>query len=105
MRELRPYDAAHAPLVSSWIHTRDEAAAWASLTDIPVTPELLARWHSEDDVHPFLLYEDEVPVGYGELWSDDDAREVDAGFARAAPADEDEFNRDQPQQYVWMHAE
>jgi hypothetical protein len=77
LRELRPFDAAHAPLVSSWIRTRAEAAAWASLTDIPVTPELLARWHAEDDVHPFLLYEDEV----------------------------DESNRDQPQRYVWMRAE
>ena len=85
MRELRRFDAACAPLVSAWIRTPEEAEAWASLTDSPVTPELLARWHAEDDVHAFLLYEDEVPVGYGELWSDDDGREVELARLVVAP--------------------
>jgi RimJ/RimL family protein N-acetyltransferase len=85
LRELRRFDAASAPLVSAWIRTTEEAEAWASLTDSAVTPELFARWHAEDDVHPFLLYENEVPVGYGELWSDDAAREVELGRLVVAP--------------------
>ena len=84
MRELRPFDAACAPLVSSWIRTPEEADAWASIA-VAVTPELFAHWHSEADVHPFLLYEDEVPVGYGELWTDDGAREVELARLVVAP--------------------
>ena len=85
MRELRPFDAACASLVSAWIRTPEEVEAWASITDSAVTPKLLASWHAADDVHPFLLYENDVPVGYGELWSDDDAREVELARLVVAP--------------------
>jgi [ribosomal protein S18]-alanine N-acetyltransferase len=85
LRELRRFDPACAPLVSAWIRTSEEAEAWASLTGNAVTPELFARWHADDDVHPFLLYENELPVGYGELWSDDGAREVELARLVVAP--------------------
>ena len=67
--ELRPFRQDDGPAVVSFIRTDEDAAAWASLEEVP-EEALLARWHADPDVHAFTLFGDGVPAGYGEVWVD-----------------------------------
>jgi GNAT superfamily N-acetyltransferase len=67
--ELRPFRHDDGPAVMSFVRTDEDAAAWASLEEVP-DEALLARWHADPDVHAFTLFVDGVPAGYGEVWVD-----------------------------------
>jgi ribosomal protein S18 acetylase RimI-like enzyme len=75
--ELRPFDPVHAPTVASWARTDDEARAWCARDRAPVPPEAVLSWSREDGVAAYLLHDEDGPVAYGELWVDDDDREVE----------------------------
>lgn len=73
---LVPFEPEDGPLVATWIRNPDEAALWASIASLP-DAVLLARWHRQPDVIPFVLREGARTVAYGELWEDRDADEAE----------------------------
>jgi len=50
--------------------------AWCSLTEVPVPADVIAAWGKAPGVVAFSLVADSLPIGYGELWIDDDEAEV-----------------------------
>ncbi len=155
MLSVVPFTDGAAAVVSAWAATADEVAAWCSRAEAPVPPEVVVGWSRKEDVRAYLLLDGERPVGYGELWVDDEEREVElahvivdprrrnqglgrvlverlvelartihpmvflrlvpgndaavacylaAGFARVGAEQEREWNRGQPQEYLWMTA-
>jgi ribosomal protein S18 acetylase RimI-like enzyme len=113
---------------------------------------VLAEWHADPEVWPFVLRVEGEPVAYGEIWADGGDAELArllvapearsrgvgrrlagllaaeakrrgfrdawlrvvptngaalaayraAGFTRATPAEEAEFNAGQPREYAWL---
>jgi ribosomal protein S18 acetylase RimI-like enzyme len=82
-----PFVADHAALVASWAVTDDEVMAWCSRPNAPVPPEVVAGWAAQPDVRAHLLVDDAdaTPVAYGELWIDDDEREVELARIIVSP--------------------
>jgi ribosomal protein S18 acetylase RimI-like enzyme len=74
---LRPFTVDAAEIVSSWATTPDEVAFWCSMTEAPVPPDVIAGWSRQSDVRSYLLCDADGPVAYGELWIDDEEREVE----------------------------
>ena len=72
-----PFTEDAAELVASWATTPDDARFWVSATVSPVSAETVAAWGRADDVLPRMLVVDGRPVAYGELWIDDEEREVE----------------------------
>lgn len=75
--ELSPFAVADAPAVAGWVRSDDEADAWASVRLEAVSPDLFEAWHADDDVHPFVLREDGVVRGYGEVWVEHEENEAE----------------------------
>jgi ribosomal-protein-alanine N-acetyltransferase len=73
--ELRPFDPTLAGAVASWAGTPEERLAWCSRREVDA--RIVRGWSDEDDVHAFLLVEDDTPVAYGEAWVDDEEGEVE----------------------------
>lgn len=67
-----PSDAA---TTLSWIADAKDAASWAGVVDGRLDTSCFARWHTDPDVHAWVLVREGEPVGYGEVW---------AGFASDA---------------------
>jgi ribosomal protein S18 acetylase RimI-like enzyme len=86
MPRLEPSTVDVAGLVSSWAPTREEVRAWCSRDEAPVPPEVVAGWAEQPDVQAYLLVSDGEPVGYGELWVDDEEREVELARIIVDPA-------------------
>ena len=77
-RLVRPNDE-DAVTVAGWSRSSDEARRWCSVLEHPFSPKWVRRWWAEADVMPFLLIDeaDAAPVGYGEVWVDEEEDEVD----------------------------
>lgn len=75
--ELVPFDPAFAETVSDWARSAGEAEAWCSRTDVPVPAAVITGWSSDPDVTAFQLWDQSSFVGYGEIWTDDDEKEVE----------------------------
>ncbi len=84
--ELRPFEPAQAELVSSWAPTADEVRRWVSRDTVPVPPDVVRGWADEEDSLTFVAHLDGEPVGFGQLWIEDD--EDDAEVARLLVAPE-----------------
>ena len=85
MRALEPFAPSDGPIVASWVRELAEARAWASLDRLP-DAAMLARWHEEADVHPFVARDDDGrPIAYGELWEDADEDEAELARVLVAP--------------------
>ncbi|GHJ44235.1 hypothetical protein Cs7R123_15770 [Catellatospora sp. TT07R-123] len=72
-----PFRDEAAALVSRWATTPAEVSAWCSRDAAPVPAEVIAGWSAEPDVRAYLLLDGAEPVGYGELWLDDEEGEVE----------------------------
>jgi ribosomal protein S18 acetylase RimI-like enzyme len=83
---LVPFDMRYAEIVQGWVRGRDEAAAWAGLSDEPLSPATFAHWHADQDVFGFVLLRKELPVGYGEVWLNSDPDAVELARIIVAPA-------------------
>jgi ribosomal protein S18 acetylase RimI-like enzyme len=83
--QLRPFTADLAAVVASWPASAGEAAWWCGHTGGPVTAVTVAEWAGQDAVHPFGLHAGNRLVGYGELWVDDEAAEVELARLIVAP--------------------
>jgi hypothetical protein len=77
--------------IAGWSRSADEARIWCSRAAHPFPAEVVRTWWQADDVQPWLLIDDDVPVAYGELWLDADEDEVelprqppDVGFRHRA---------------------
>jgi ribosomal protein S18 acetylase RimI-like enzyme len=83
---LRAFTDDDAAIVSTWATDADEVAVWCSRTGASVPAEVILGWSRESYVRPRMLVADGTPVGYGELWIDDDEREVELARIIVAPA-------------------
>ena len=46
---------------------------------------MFRRWHAEPDVRPYVLGDEDGPIGYGELWTDEAEREVELARIIVSP--------------------
>ncbi|MDQ3104180.1 MAG: GNAT family N-acetyltransferase [Actinomycetota bacterium] len=74
---LTPFDPTLAATVASWAQSEEEALAWCSRTDVPVPAEVVSAWGEAPGVTAFSFVKDTLPIGYGELWVDNDESEVE----------------------------
>jgi [ribosomal protein S18]-alanine N-acetyltransferase len=58
---------------------------WCSRAEHPFPAEVVAGWSGQPDVAAYLLTDGDDPVGYGEVWSDDE--EDEAELARLVVAE------------------
>jgi len=79
------FDVAHAATVAGWPLSAAESTQWCGLGEFPVPPDVVAAWSEPEDVRAFLLTADSRPVGYGELWRDDDKDGVEIARLIVAP--------------------
>lgn len=84
--QLRRFSAEDATTIATWPRSLTEARWWAGpKTSLPLPLEVVQDWHSEPDVHPYMLSDGVTPLGYGELWVDGDEQEVDLARLIVAP--------------------
>ena len=77
---LSPFADSHAGEIGSWPVTSDEAKAWAgNRTRFPVMPAQFRCWHDDPNVHPFVAFQNNDLVAYGELWVEQAEQEVELG--------------------------
>ena len=65
--------------VAGWSRSAEESRRWCSVEEHPFPPEQVRRWWADADVVPYLLVAeaDAAPVGYGEVWVDEEEDEVE----------------------------
>ena len=72
--DLVEFDVTLAGSVAGWPVSAEEAVRWCGRADL--TPEVVAGWGAGADVRAFTLMDAGAPVGYGELWLDEDEVEL-----------------------------
>ncbi|GII05424.1 GNAT family N-acetyltransferase [Planobispora takensis] len=87
--ELLPFDPAHAAVVAGWAASSREVAMWCGHEGFPLSPEVVAGWGTAEDVRARTLVEDGDLLGYGELWIDEEAGEVELARIIVAPQTRD----------------
>lgn len=80
------FDESHAETILSWVESPLHADAWASRADLELSPTLFRAWHSDPDVHPYVLFEDGELCAYGEVWADEAEAEAELARVVVAPA-------------------
>jgi ribosomal protein S18 acetylase RimI-like enzyme len=85
---LLPPREEDAAVVAGWSRSADEARRWCSVVEHPFPPERVRGWWTDDAVRPWVLVEEPEaePVGYGELWLDEEEDEVELARLIVAPA-------------------
>jgi ribosomal protein S18 acetylase RimI-like enzyme len=83
--DLKPFDPAYAAVVASWGGSPDEVLMWCGLREYPVPASAVLGWQA-DDVAGYLLFADGKPVGYGELWFDEEDDEIELARIIVTPA-------------------
>ncbi|MDF9816980.1 GNAT family N-acetyltransferase [Streptomyces sp. SPB162] len=83
--DLLPFDPAHAAAVAAWPLTPTEVSMWCGLREFPLSARTVAAWQHGDDVRAHLLFDREQPIGYGELWVDDEEQEIELARIIVAP--------------------
>ena len=86
-RLVAPQDE-DAAVVAGWSRSAEEARRWCSVSEHPFPPERVRDWWAEPDVQPWVLAEEPggSPVGYGELWLDEEEDEVELARLIVDPA-------------------
>jgi ribosomal protein S18 acetylase RimI-like enzyme len=83
---LQAFEEAHAETVLGWVRTVEEADRWASAGGRSLEPALLREWHADADVRPYVCFEGDEAVGYGEVWEDRAADEAELARILVDPA-------------------
>jgi ribosomal protein S18 acetylase RimI-like enzyme len=83
---LKSFDESRAAEVLGWVRNSDEARKWASLAEVPGDSSMFAAWHADPGVCPFVLLQDGTAIGYGEIWIDFEAGEVELARILVKPA-------------------
>src|SRR5215210_1513707 len=85
VREFRETDAWE---VERWPTSGEDVRRWAgSDPGWPVDASVFGRWHADPDVKPYVMWDGETPVGYGEVWVDEAEQEVELARIIVSPAD------------------
>ena len=82
---LVPFQPRWAASVVGWATTPDEVLAWCSAVEVPVPVARVIAWGEADDVEAYVLLAGDEPVGYGEVWVDDDEAETELAHLIVAP--------------------
>jgi RimJ/RimL family protein N-acetyltransferase len=83
---LVDFDPDDSSQIIGWPTSATEAKQWGGqLTPWPVDASVLAKWHSDPYVRPYVLRSDKTPVAYGEIWIDNDEQEVELARLIVAP--------------------
>jgi ribosomal protein S18 acetylase RimI-like enzyme len=86
LMELRPFEDLYTALVAGWASSAQEVALLTGREEFPFPAELLTTWvKNADDIKSYLYFDGETPVGYGELWLDDEEDEVELARIIVAP--------------------
>jgi ribosomal protein S18 acetylase RimI-like enzyme len=80
---LRPYRPGDAAVVAGWAGDAEANRRWCG--EAEVTAATVTRWAARPDVRAYVLLDGAEPVGYGELWLDDDEAEVELARIVVAP--------------------
>jgi [ribosomal protein S18]-alanine N-acetyltransferase len=77
--ELRGFTSGYDGLVASWAVDASEVGLLSGRAEYPFPAELTASWRKVDDpdIESYLLFDGERPVGYGEVWLDEEEDEVE----------------------------
>ena len=76
--ELRGFTDEYGRLVAGWAGTAEEVALLCGREEYPFPGELIGSWVKVDpDIQSYLFIDGDRPVGYGEVWLDDDEDEVE----------------------------
>jgi ribosomal protein S18 acetylase RimI-like enzyme len=76
--ELRGFDDGYGVQVADWATNAKEVALLSGRVAYPFPEELRTSWRKVDsDIHSYLLFDGDRPVGYGEVWLDDEEDEVE----------------------------
>jgi ribosomal protein S18 acetylase RimI-like enzyme len=76
--ELRGFSDGYGVQVASWAVDAKEVALLSGRVEYPFPEELRLNWRRADsDIHCYLLFDGDRPVGYGEVWLDDEEDEVE----------------------------
>ena len=76
--DLRGYSDEYGVQVAGWAVDAKEVALLSGRVTYPFPEELKTSWHkAEPDIHSYLLFDGARPVGYGEVWLDDEEDEVE----------------------------
>jgi RimJ/RimL family protein N-acetyltransferase len=84
--ELKPFEESHTALVAGWANSAQEVALLSGRDEFPFPAELTGSWRKvADDITAYLYFDGAEPVGYGELWLDDeeDGRGIGTAFVQA----------------------
>jgi ribosomal protein S18 acetylase RimI-like enzyme len=84
--DLQPFDPVHTELVASWPRSAEELLMWCGTSQFPLPAATIEGWHQDPEVRARLLIEDDVPIGYGQLWLDAEEDEVELARIILAPA-------------------
>jgi ribosomal protein S18 acetylase RimI-like enzyme len=83
---LRSFEREHAAVVAGWALSAQEVSLLCGRDAFPFPAELLNSWPKvADDIAQYLLLDGETPIGYGELWLDDEEDEVELARIIVAP--------------------
>jgi [ribosomal protein S18]-alanine N-acetyltransferase len=84
--ELRAFEDSYAPVVAGWASTAEEVGLLSGREAYPFPADLVGSWRKvADDIKSYLCFDGEMPVGYGELWLDDEEDEVELARIIVAP--------------------
>jgi len=65
-------------LVASWAVDAKEVGLLSGRAEYPFPAELTGSWRKADpDIQSYLLFDGDKPVGYGEVWLDEEEDEVE----------------------------
>jgi [ribosomal protein S18]-alanine N-acetyltransferase len=80
---LRAFEGGDAAVVAGWVETPEARVMWCG--ESTVDAGTVAGWAAGEDVRAYVLTEGDAPVGYGELWLDDEEGEVELARIVVAP--------------------
>ncbi len=84
---LRGFRESDAREVARWATSIEEVRRWAgSAGGWPVDASAFRRWHADPDVKPYVMWDGKMPVGYGEVWTDEAEQEVELARIIVRPA-------------------
>lgn len=76
--DVKPFLECYAAAIVEWPLNVSEARFWGGQgVSFPVLPERIFRWHRDESVYPFVGEVNNELVAYGELWVDEDEREIE----------------------------
>ncbi|MEU4620025.1 GNAT family N-acetyltransferase [Actinoplanes sp. NPDC023801] len=84
--ELRSFEMRYAAVVAGWATSAHEVSLLCGREEFPFPAELLGSWPKvADDIVRYLFVDGGTPIGYGELWLDDEEDEVELARIIVAP--------------------